>query len=64
MKLKLSSKAKTTYFSPVWRRDSEYVGRRMMMLELPGRRPRGRTKRRLVGVEKVGVKDTGLDGER
>ena len=35
-----------------WRRDSEYISRRMMRLVLPGRRPRGRPKRRFMGVKR------------
>ena len=34
----------------VHRRDSEYVGRRMLKRELPGRRQRGRPKRRSMDV--------------
>ena len=37
-------------------RDSEYIGRRMMRLELPGRWPRGRTKRRFMDVVKEDMK--------
>ena len=46
-------------FGDVQRRDSEHIGRRMMKLELSGRRPRGRPKRRFMGVVKEDIK---LDG--
>ncbi|KAK3547011.1 hypothetical protein QTP86_008801 [Hemibagrus guttatus] len=35
------------WFGHVQRRESEYIGRRMLDMELPGRRQRGRPKRRL-----------------
>ena len=34
------------------RRDQEYVGRKMMEMELPGKRRRGRPKRRFLDVVK------------
>ena len=34
------------------RRDQEYVGRKMMEMELPGKRKRGRPKRRFLDVVK------------
>ena len=45
------------------RRDQEYVRRKMMKMELPGKRKRGRTKRRFLNVVKedmgeVGAKET------
>ncbi|KAK3562042.1 hypothetical protein QTP86_025229, partial [Hemibagrus guttatus] len=38
------------WFGHVQRRESEYIGRRMLDMELPGRRQRGRPKRRLFGT--------------
>ncbi|KAK3564131.1 hypothetical protein QTP86_007801 [Hemibagrus guttatus] len=38
--------AKLRWFGHVQRRESEYIGRRMLDMELPGRRQRGRPKRR------------------
>ncbi|KAK3558090.1 hypothetical protein QTP86_009450 [Hemibagrus guttatus] len=38
--------ARLRWFGHVQRRESEYIGRRMLDMELPGRRQRGRTKRR------------------
>ncbi|KAK3536535.1 hypothetical protein QTP86_013862 [Hemibagrus guttatus] len=39
-------KARLRWFGHVQKRDSEYIGRRMLDMELPGRRQRGRPKRR------------------
>ena len=39
----------------VMRRDQEYVGRKMMEMELPGKRRRGRPKRRFLDVGESGV---------
>ncbi|XP_058483140.1 uncharacterized protein LOC131458247 [Solea solea] len=44
------------WFGHVQRRDSEYIGRRMLGLELPGRRSRGRPKRRFMDVVKEDMK--------
>ncbi|KAK3531248.1 hypothetical protein QTP70_015219, partial [Hemibagrus guttatus] len=38
--------ARLSWFGHVQRRESEYIGRRMLDMELPGRRQRGRPKRR------------------
>ncbi|KAK3546787.1 hypothetical protein QTP86_001620 [Hemibagrus guttatus] len=40
--------ARLRWFGHVQRRESEYIGRRMLDMELPGRRQRGRPKRRSV----------------
>ena len=50
------------WYGHVMRRDQDYVGRKMMKMELPGKRRRGRPKRRFVDVvkedkEKVGSKE-------
>ena len=41
----------------VMRRDQEYVGRKMMEMELPGKRRRGRPKRRFLDVVKEDMKE-------
>ena len=53
------------WYGHVMRRDQEYVGRRMMEMELLGRR-RGRPKRRFLDVVKedmgeVGAKETDIE---
>ena len=40
------------WYGHVMRRDQEYVGRKMMEMELPGKRKRGRSKRRFLDVVK------------
>ncbi|KAK2902094.1 hypothetical protein Q8A73_011840 [Channa argus] len=42
--------ARLRWFGHVQRRHCEYIGRRMLRLELPGRRSRGRPKRRFMDV--------------
>ncbi|KAK3542480.1 hypothetical protein QTP86_027733 [Hemibagrus guttatus] len=44
--------ARLRWFGHVQRRESEYIGRRMLDMELPGRRQRGRPKRRYSGAKK------------
>ena len=56
------------WYGHVMRRDQEYVGRKMMEMELPGKRKRGRPKRRFLDVvkedmEEVGAKETDI-GDR
>ena len=43
---KKAQEARLRWYGHVMRRDDEYVGRRMMEMEVPGRRPRGRPKKR------------------
>ena len=40
------------WYGHVMRRDQEYVGRKMMETEIPGKRRRGRQKRRFIDVVK------------
>ena len=47
------------WYGHVMRRDQEYVGRKMMEMELPGKRRRGRPKRRFLDVVKEDMKEVG-----
>ena len=54
------------WYGHVMRRDQEYVGRKVIEMELPGRRKRGRPKRRFLDVVKedlgeVGAKETDVE---
>ena len=54
------------WYGYVMRRDQEYVGKKMMKMELPGKRKRGRPKRRFLDVVKedmgeVGAKETDIE---
>ena len=60
------SKSRLRWYVHVMRRNQEYVGRKMMEMELPGKRKRGRPKRRFVDVVKedmgkVGAKETNVE---
>ena len=55
--------ARLRWFGHVQRRDSEHIGRRMLSFELPGRRPRGRPKRRFMDVVKEDMKVVGVREE-
>ena len=57
------------WYGHVMRRDQEYVGRKMMEMELPGKRRRGRPKRRFLDVMKedmgeVGAKETDVEDRK
>ena len=56
MKMKES---RLRWYRHVMRRDQEYVGRRMMKMELPGRRKRGRPRRIFLDVVKEDVGEVG-----
>ena len=51
--------ARLRWYGHVMRRDQEYVGRKMMEMELPGKRKRGRPKRRFLDVVKEDMKEVG-----
>ena len=55
--------ARLRWFGHVQRRDSEYIRRRMMRYELPGRRPQERPKRRFMDVMKEDMKLVGIREE-
>ena len=48
------------WYGHVMRRDQEYVGRKMMEMELLGKRRRGRPKRRFLDVIKEDMKEVGV----
>ena len=57
------------WYGHVMRRDQEYIGRRIMEMELPGKRKRGRPKRRFLDVVKedmgeVGAKETDVEDKK
>ena len=59
-------KGRLRWYGHVMRRDQEYVGRKMIEMKLPGKRKRGRPKRRFLDVVKedmgeVGAKETGVE---
>ena len=47
-----TQKARLRWHGHVRRKDDGYIGRRMLRVELPGRRKRGRPKRRFMDVVK------------
>ncbi|KAK2875054.1 hypothetical protein Q8A73_024333, partial [Channa argus] len=55
--------ARLRWFGHVQRRNCEYIGRRMLRLELPGRRSRGRPKRRFMDVVREDMKLVGVREE-
>ena len=57
------------WYGHVMRRDQEYVGRKMMEMELLGKRRRGRPKRRFLDavkedMQEVGVKETDVEDRK
>ena len=57
------------WYAHVIRKNQEYVGRKMMEMELPGKRKRGRPKRRFLDVVKedmgeVGAKETDIEDRK
>ena len=47
------------WYGHVMRRDQEYVGKKMIEMELPGKRKRGRPKRRFLDVVKEDMREVG-----
>ena len=47
------------WYGHVMRRDQEYVERKMIEMELPGKRKRGRSKRRFLDVVKENMEEVG-----
>ena len=62
--LERKSETRPRWFGHVQRRDSEYIGRRMMRLELTSRSPRGGPKIRFMDVVKVDMKEDAEDRVR
>lgn len=52
--------ARLRWFGHVQRRDSPYIGRRMLEMELPGRRQRGRPKRRFMDTVREDMQIVGV----
>ncbi|KAL7841080.1 hypothetical protein SRHO_G00247710 [Serrasalmus rhombeus] len=55
--------ARLRWFGHVLRRNSGYIGQRMLEMELPGRRRRGRPQRRFMDVVKVDMEMVGVKVE-
>ena len=47
------------WYGHVMRRDQEYVGKKMMEMELPGKRKRGRPKRKFLDMVKEDMEEVG-----
>lgn len=62
-KKKKTKAREARWFGYVQRRDLECMGRRLLRLEVPGRRLRGRPKRRLVEVRKEDMRLVGAKAE-
>lgn len=56
-------KARLRWFGLVQRRDSEYTGRKMLNLGLPGKRSRDRPKRMFMDSLNKDMRVTGVRGE-
>ena len=52
-------KSRLRWYGHVMRRDQEYIGRKMMKMELPGKRKRERPKRRFLDVVKEDMGEVG-----
>ena len=59
---KKAQEARLRWYGHVMRRDEEYVGRRMMEMEIPGRRQRGRPKKRWKDCIREDMREKNLNG--
>ena len=57
------SEGQLKWYGHVMRREQEYVRRRVMKIELPGKRKRGRPKRRFLDVVKEDLREVGAKQE-
>ena len=55
--------ARLSWFGHIQRREENYIGKRMMEMELPGRRKRGRPKRRFMDVVEEDMRVSGVRRE-
>ena len=55
--------ARLRWYGHVWRKDDWYIGRRLLMMELPGKRKRGRPKRRFMDVMKEDMAEVDVTEE-
>ena len=51
------------WYGHMMRRKEEYIGKRMLRIELPGRRKRGRPKRRFMDVVKEDMRVAGVTND-
>ena len=54
-------KSRLRWYGHVKRREDAYVGRRMLEIDLPGKRKMGRSKRRFMDAVKDGMKEVGVN---
>ena len=58
---KKAQEARLRWYGHVKRRDEEYVGRKMLEMEIPGRRRRGRPKKRWKDCIREDMQEKNLD---
>ena len=59
----ISKKSRLKWYGHVLRREDEYVSKRVMVIEVPGKRRRGRPKRRWLDNIKNDLSERELSGE-
>ena len=60
---KKTREARLRWYGHVLRKDDGYIGRRMLRMELPGKRKRGKPKRRFMDVVKEGMAEVEVTEE-